>query len=94
MLNYYDGDARLGLHRDGDEQVLEPIVSLSLGAARVFRLPGSRSATGRALAGFSPMTRTDPEQHIGGHESRCSPTAELTRPDPGTGRPITKEREP
>jgi alkylated DNA repair protein (DNA oxidative demethylase) len=38
LINYYDADARLGLHRDSDERVLEPIVSLSLGAACVFRL--------------------------------------------------------
>lgn len=38
LINYCDADARLGLHRDSDEQVLEPIVSLSLGAACVFRL--------------------------------------------------------
>jgi len=38
LINHYDGDARMGLHRDSDEKVLEPIVSLSLGAACVFRL--------------------------------------------------------
>jgi DNA oxidative demethylase len=38
LINHYDAEARLGMHRDSDEKVLEPIVSLSLGAACVFRL--------------------------------------------------------
>ncbi len=46
LINYYDADARMGLHRDSDEKVLEPIVSLSLGAACVFRL-GNTDTRGR-----------------------------------------------
>ncbi len=46
LINYYDAGARLGLHRDSDEKVLEPIVSLSLGAACVFRL-GNAENRGR-----------------------------------------------
>jgi alkylated DNA repair protein (DNA oxidative demethylase) len=46
LINHYDADARMGLHRDGDEKVLEPIVSLSLGAACVFRL-GNTENRGR-----------------------------------------------
>jgi alkylated DNA repair protein (DNA oxidative demethylase) len=38
LVNYYDHNARMGQHQDREEQVDEPIVSLSLGAACVFRL--------------------------------------------------------
>ncbi|MGH8931434.1 MAG: alpha-ketoglutarate-dependent dioxygenase AlkB family protein [Egibacteraceae bacterium] len=46
LINHYGAGARLGLHRDSDEKVLEPIVSLSLGAACVFRL-GNTANRGR-----------------------------------------------
>ncbi len=56
LINYYDADARMGLHRDSDEKVGEPIVSLSLGAACVFRL-GNTENRGRPW--------TDVELHSG-----------------------------
>ncbi|MEU6772484.1 alpha-ketoglutarate-dependent dioxygenase AlkB [Streptomyces sp. NPDC046759] len=37
LINFYDGDARMGMHRDGDEQTDAPVVSLSLGDTCVFR---------------------------------------------------------
>jgi alkylated DNA repair protein (DNA oxidative demethylase) len=37
LINFYDGDARMGMHRDGDEQSDAPVVSLSLGDTCVFR---------------------------------------------------------
>jgi alkylated DNA repair protein (DNA oxidative demethylase) len=37
LINFYDGDARMGLHRDSDEQSDAPVVSLSLGDTCVFR---------------------------------------------------------
>ncbi|MHA6792073.1 alpha-ketoglutarate-dependent dioxygenase AlkB [Pseudonocardia bannensis] len=46
LINHYAADARMGLHRDSDEKVLEPVVSLSLGAACVFRL-GNTADRGR-----------------------------------------------
>lgn len=38
LVNFYTGDARLGLHQDREEHVPDPVVSLSLGTACVFRL--------------------------------------------------------
>lgn len=38
LVNLYEGDARLGVHRDSDERADDPVVSLSLGAACVFRI--------------------------------------------------------
>jgi alkylated DNA repair protein (DNA oxidative demethylase) len=37
LVNFYDGAAKMGLHQDRDERCLEPVVSLSLGDACVFR---------------------------------------------------------
>ncbi|MQA13538.1 MAG: hypothetical protein GEV09_05010 [Pseudonocardiaceae bacterium] len=38
LVNFYDADARLGMHQDRDERTLDPVVSLSLGAACLFRI--------------------------------------------------------
>ncbi|OIJ68517.1 alpha-ketoglutarate-dependent dioxygenase AlkB family protein [Streptomyces mangrovisoli] len=37
LINFYDGDARMGMHRDADERSPDPVVSLSLGDTCVFR---------------------------------------------------------
>ncbi|MEV5874612.1 alpha-ketoglutarate-dependent dioxygenase AlkB [Streptomyces sp. NPDC052101] len=37
LINFYDGDAHMGMHRDSDEQADAPVVSLSLGDTCVFR---------------------------------------------------------
>ncbi|MFF8973367.1 alpha-ketoglutarate-dependent dioxygenase AlkB family protein [Streptomyces sp. NPDC014995] len=37
LINFYDGDARMGMHRDADEKSDAPVVSLSLGDTCVFR---------------------------------------------------------
>lgn len=37
LINFYDGDARMGMHRDSDEKTDDPVVSLSLGDTCVFR---------------------------------------------------------
>ena len=41
LVNFYDGDARLGMHQDREELAADPVVSLSLGAACVFRVAGT-----------------------------------------------------
>jgi alkylated DNA repair protein (DNA oxidative demethylase) len=46
LINYYDADARMGLHRDADERALDPVVSLSLGAPCLFRF-GNTENRGR-----------------------------------------------
>ncbi|MER7716222.1 alpha-ketoglutarate-dependent dioxygenase AlkB [Streptomyces flaveolus] len=45
LINFYDADARMGLHRDADERADAPVVSLSLGDTCVFRFgnPGTRT---------------------------------------------------
>ncbi len=48
LVNFYDGNARLGLHRDEDEAATDaPVVSISLGDTALFRLggPGRKDRT-------------------------------------------------
>jgi DNA oxidative demethylase len=46
LINFYDENARMGMHADKDERSLAPVVSLSLGATCVFRF-GNPHARGR-----------------------------------------------
>ncbi|MFG2371977.1 alpha-ketoglutarate-dependent dioxygenase AlkB family protein [Streptomyces sp. NPDC048504] len=45
LINFYDGDARMGMHRDADEQSDAPVVSLSLGDTCVFRFGNTETRT-------------------------------------------------
>jgi DNA oxidative demethylase len=46
IVNLYAPDAHLGLHQDGEEPSLAPVVTISLGDACVFRLAGVERRTG------------------------------------------------
>lgn len=43
LVNYYDDAARMGLHQDKDERGRDPVVSVSLGDACVFRFGNTES---------------------------------------------------
>jgi alkylated DNA repair protein (DNA oxidative demethylase) len=43
LINFYDSQAKMGLHVDKDEHSPAPVVSLSLGASCVFRLGNTAS---------------------------------------------------
>lgn len=43
LVNYYDSNARMGMHQDRDERSLSPVVSLSIGDACTFRFGNSES---------------------------------------------------
>ncbi|MEV7194236.1 alpha-ketoglutarate-dependent dioxygenase AlkB [Streptomyces sp. NPDC093510] len=45
LVNFYDADARMGMHRDSDEKSAAPVVSLSLGDTGVFRFGNTRTRT-------------------------------------------------
>ncbi|AQS71021.1 alpha-ketoglutarate-dependent dioxygenase AlkB [Streptomyces pactum] len=45
LINFYDADARMGMHRDADERSDAPVVSLSLGDTCVFRFGNSETRT-------------------------------------------------
>jgi alkylated DNA repair protein (DNA oxidative demethylase) len=51
LVNYYVGDAKMGLHQDKDEEdFAAPVVSVSLGDSAIFRVGGlSRKDPTRAL---------------------------------------------
>jgi alkylated DNA repair protein (DNA oxidative demethylase) len=42
LINFYDGEARLGMHQDKDERSDAPVVSLSIGDTCVFRFGNPR----------------------------------------------------
>jgi DNA oxidative demethylase len=68
LINHYGPGAKMGLHRDGDERSPDPVVSLSIGAACLFRF-GNTENRGRPW--------TDVELHSGdlvvfGDESRLA----------------------
>jgi DNA oxidative demethylase len=46
LINYYDAAAKMGMHRDREERIDAPVVSLSVGAACMFRFgnPVNRKA--------------------------------------------------
>ncbi|MER6444910.1 alpha-ketoglutarate-dependent dioxygenase AlkB [Streptomyces venezuelae] len=46
LVNFYDGDSRMGMHRDAEERSTAPVVSLSLGDTCVFRF-GNTASRGR-----------------------------------------------
>jgi alkylated DNA repair protein (DNA oxidative demethylase) len=46
LINFYDAEARMGMHRDSDEKSDAPVVSLSLGDTCVFRF-GNITSRGR-----------------------------------------------
>ncbi|MFE3326040.1 alpha-ketoglutarate-dependent dioxygenase AlkB family protein [Streptomyces sp. NPDC059176] len=46
LVNFYDGDARMGMHQDKDERSAAPVVSLSVGDTCVFRF-GNTENRGR-----------------------------------------------
>ncbi|MBB1244586.1 alpha-ketoglutarate-dependent dioxygenase AlkB [Streptomyces durbertensis] len=49
LINLYDGQARMGMHRDSDERSPAPVVSFSLGDTCVFRF-GHSAGRGRPYA--------------------------------------------
>ncbi|WP_328297137.1 alpha-ketoglutarate-dependent dioxygenase AlkB [Streptomyces sp. NBC_00435] len=46
LVNFYDGDSRMGMHRDAEERSPAPVVSLSLGDSCLFRF-GNTVSRGR-----------------------------------------------
>ncbi|MFF5899879.1 alpha-ketoglutarate-dependent dioxygenase AlkB family protein [Streptomyces argenteolus] len=45
LINFYDGQARLGMHQDKDERSSAPVVSLSIGDTCVFRVGNTETRT-------------------------------------------------
>lgn len=48
LVNFYDANARMGLHQDKDEPAVDaPVLSVSLGDSAYFRFGSGRTGTGR-----------------------------------------------
>ena len=62
LVNFYDGQAKMGMHADKDERSPAPVVSLSLGATCVFRFGNTAS-------------RNRPWQDVGSSQATCSSSA-------------------
>jgi alkylated DNA repair protein (DNA oxidative demethylase) len=45
LVNFYDGDATMGMHQDKDERSSAPVVSLSIGDTCVFRFGNTETRT-------------------------------------------------
>lgn len=45
LINFYDSEARLGMHQDKDERAADPVVSLSIGDTCVFRFGNTETRT-------------------------------------------------
>jgi DNA oxidative demethylase len=45
LINYYDGQAKMGLHQDKDERSDAPVVSLSIGDSCLFRFGNTETRT-------------------------------------------------
>jgi DNA oxidative demethylase len=66
LINHYEGDARMGQHRDVEEQVREPVVSFSIGAPCVFRF-GNAESRGRP---YTDVPLLSGDLFVFGDESR------------------------
>ncbi|MWA08965.1 alpha-ketoglutarate-dependent dioxygenase AlkB [Streptomyces sp. BA2] len=45
LINFYDGQAKMGMHQDKDERSSAPVVSLSIGDSCVFRVGNTETRT-------------------------------------------------
>lgn len=91
LINHYEGKAKMGLHRDADEQDLEtPILSISLGDPARFRIGGpSRKGPTRSLILSSGdiLILSGPSRRFYHGIDRLLPADELFAPSlPFTGR--------
>jgi DNA oxidative demethylase len=87
LINYYSGDARLGMHQDKDEQTDEPVVSLSIGDACLFRF-GNTDNRGKP---YTDIELRSGDLFVFGGPSRFAyhgvPKVFPGTADPGTGLP-------
>jgi DNA oxidative demethylase len=82
LINFYDDNAKMGLHADKDERSPAPVVSLSLGASCVFRFGNARS---RGLP-WNDVTLESGDLFVFGGQARLAYHG-VIRTLPGTDRP-------
>jgi len=84
LVNFYDADARMGLHQDKDERSDAPVVSLSIGDTCTFRF-GNTENRGRP---YTDVELQGGDLFVFGGPSRFAFHG-VTRVRPGTGDPAT-----
>ena len=82
LINFYDDEARMGMHADKDERSPAPVVSLSLGSACLFRF-GNTQSRGRP---WHDITLESGDLFVFGGESRHAYHG-VTKTIQGTERP-------
>jgi alkylated DNA repair protein (DNA oxidative demethylase) len=82
LINYYDGNAKMGMHADKDERSSAPVVSLSLGSSCVFRF-GNAESRGQP---YQDITLESGDLFVFGGPSRFAYHG-VTRTIAGTERP-------
>lgn len=84
LINFYDGQARMGMHQDKDERSDAPVVSLSIGDSCVFRF-GNTDNRGRP---YTDVELASGDLFVFGGPSRFAYHG-VPRVRPGTGDPAT-----
>ncbi|WP_236246363.1 alpha-ketoglutarate-dependent dioxygenase AlkB [Streptomyces sp. CC210A] len=87
LVNFYDADARMGMHRDGEERCDAPVVSLSLGDSCVFRF-GNTEHRGKP---YTDVELASGDLLVFGGPSRFAYHG-VTKVHSGTGDPATGMR--
>ncbi|MDX2647375.1 alpha-ketoglutarate-dependent dioxygenase AlkB family protein [Streptomyces sp. NPDC001902] len=84
LINFYDGDAKLGMHQDKDERSAAPVVSLTIGDTCVFRF-GNTENRNRP---YTDLELASGDLFVFGGPSRFAYHA-VPKVHPGTGDPAT-----
>ncbi|MEN8653942.1 alpha-ketoglutarate-dependent dioxygenase AlkB [Streptomyces sp. 21So2-11] len=84
LVNFYDGDARMGMHQDKDEKSRAPVVSLSIGDTCVFRF-GNTEGRGRP---YTDVELASGDLFVFGGPSRFAYHG-VPKVVPGSGDPAT-----
>ncbi|HEY3506800.1 MAG TPA: alpha-ketoglutarate-dependent dioxygenase AlkB [Actinocatenispora sp.] len=84
LVNFYDADARMGMHQDRDERAREPVVSLSIGDTCLFRFGNTESRS----RPYADVELASGDLFVFGGPSRLAYHG-VPRIRPGTGDPRT-----
>jgi alkylated DNA repair protein (DNA oxidative demethylase) len=83
LINYYDESARMGMHRDREERIDAPVVSLSVGATCTFRFGN----TVNRKAPYVDVELRSGDLFVFGAPSRFAYHGVVRPVHPGTGEP-------
>jgi DNA oxidative demethylase len=83
LINYYDERAKMGMHRDREERVDAPVVSLSIGASCTFRFGN----TANRKAPYVDVELRSGDLFVFGAPSRFAYHGVMRPVHPGTGDP-------